>query len=186
MSATSSNLAQVGICSTTRHQLTDFDRSIIQPLLPNQPQGVGREDDGKVLGRHSDQRLVGFHIMDKTRYRPQWLWSTFEHVDNVPPTGQGEAREPDAQDAGAPYSYFDASKRDRRLPLLGSAETLPISMRNPPKLDPEPMQVTRRHPVHPSTMATNRAYWALPGIKGTVWERYMLVASQWPTVTVPP
>ena len=28
----------------------------------------------------------------------------------------------------------------------------------------------------------NRAYWALPGIKGTVWEHYMLVASQWPTV----
>ena len=32
----------------------------------------------------------------------------------------------------------------------------------------------------------NRAYWALPGVKGTVWERYMLVASQWPTVTQPP
>ena len=31
----------------------------------------------------------------------------------------------------------------------------------------------------------NRAYWALPGVKGTVWEHYMLVASQWPTVPVP-
>jgi hypothetical protein len=30
-------------------------------------------------------------------------------------------------------------------------------------------------------MAMNRAYWALPGIKGTVWEHYMLVADQWPT-----
>ena len=56
---------------------------------------------------------------------------------------------------------------------------------NPPKVDPAPMQVTRRHPVHPSTMAMNRAYWALPGIKGTVWEHYMLVASQWPTVPMP-
>ena len=54
-------------------------------------------------------------------------------------------------------------------------------MSNPPKIDPAPMQVTRRHPVHPSTMAMNRAYWALPGINGTVWEHYMLVASQWPT-----
>ena len=35
------------------------------------------------------------------------------------------------------------------------------------------------------TMALNRAYWALPGVKGTVWEHYMLVASQWPTVTQP-
>ena len=31
----------------------------------------------------------------------------------------------------------------------------------------------------------NRAYWALPGVKGTVWEHYMLVASQWPTVPLP-
>ena len=61
MSATSSNLARAGICSMIRRQLTDFDRSIIQPLLPNQPQGVGREDDGKVLGRRSDQRPFGLH-----------------------------------------------------------------------------------------------------------------------------
>ena len=33
-------------------------------------------------------------------------------------------------------------------------------------------------------MALNRAYWAMPGIKGTVWEHYMLVASQWPTFPV--
>jgi hypothetical protein len=147
---------------------------------------VGREDDEKVLGRHSDQHLVGFHIMIKTRYRLQSLWSTFEQVDNVPPAGEGEARGPDAKDAGAPYSYYDAADPDRRLPKLGSREARPISMTNPPKLDPEPMQVTRRHPVHPSTMAMNRAYWAIAGIKGTVWEHYMLVASQWPTMPNPP
>ena len=45
------------------------------------------------------------------------------------------------------------------------------------------MQVVRRHPIHPATMAFNRAYWSLSGIKGTVWEHYMLVAVQWPTVT---
>ncbi|MGA8715571.1 MAG: hypothetical protein WB647_21475 [Roseiarcus sp.] len=140
---------------------------------------------GRALCSKSDIGLVGFHIMIKTRYRPQWLWSTFEHVDNVPPAGEGEAREPDARDAGAPYSYYDASEPDRKLPLLGSPESLPVSASNPPQVDPAPMQVTRRHPVHPSTMAMNRAYWTLPGIKGTVWEHYMLVASQWPTVIIP-
>jgi hypothetical protein len=54
-------------------------------------------------------------------------------------------------------------------------------MDHPPKIKPEPMQVVRRHPIDPSTMTMNRAYWALPGVKGTVRERYMLVASQWPT-----
>ena len=140
---------------------------------------------GKIVCSNSDIALVGMHIMVKTRYRPQWLWSTFEHVDNVPPAGQGVAREPDAKDAGAPYSYFDEKQPDRRLPPLGTPETEPISIANPPKLDPEPMQVTRRHPIHASTMAMNRAYWALPGVKGTVWEHYMLVASQWPTLPVP-
>jgi hypothetical protein len=140
---------------------------------------------GRIVCSKADVGLVGFHIMIKTRYRPQWLWSTFEHVDNVPSAGEGDAREPDAKDAGAPYSYFDPAQPGRRLPLLGSPESLPISMSNPPKVDPASMQVTRRHPIHPSTVALNRAYWALPGIKGTVWERYMLVASQWPTVTHP-
>ncbi|HZY60551.1 MAG TPA: hypothetical protein VFE56_12365, partial [Candidatus Binataceae bacterium] len=29
--------------------------------------------------------LVGLHIVQKTPTRPQWTWSTFEQVDNVPP-----------------------------------------------------------------------------------------------------
>ncbi|MBV9287391.1 MAG: hypothetical protein JO288_06145 [Hyphomicrobiales bacterium] len=140
---------------------------------------------GRVVCAKADVALVGLHIMIKTLYRPQWLWSTFEHVDNVPPAGEGEAREPDAKDAGAPYSFYDPSRPDRRLPLLGSPESLPVSLSHPPELDPAPMQVTRRHPVHASTMTRNRAYWALPGIKGTVFEHYMLVASQWPTVPNP-
>ena len=141
---------------------------------------------GRVVCAKSDVALVGLHIVIKTKYRPQGIWSTFEHVDNVPPAGEGEAREPDAKDAGAPYSFFDPSKPDRGLwPPFGAPDTLPVSLDNPPKIDPAPMQVVRRHPIHPSTMAINRAYWALPGIKGTVWEHYMLVAVQWPTVTRP-
>ena len=105
----------------------------------------------------------------------------------MPPAGAGEAREPDARDAGAPYSYFDASKPKLGLfPTFGTPDTLPVSMDHPPRIDPTPMQVVRRHPIHGPTMATNRAYWALPGIKGTVWAHYMLVASQWPTIPNPP
>jgi transposase len=32
-----------------RYELTDFEWSIIQPLLPNKPRGVPRADDRKVL-----------------------------------------------------------------------------------------------------------------------------------------
>jgi hypothetical protein len=70
-------------------------------------------------------------------------------------------------------------------PPFGSAGALPVDWTNPPKPDPKPMQVVRRHPIDASIMAVNRAYWDLLGVKATVWERYMLVAVQWPTSADP-
>lgn len=134
-----------------------------------------------------DVALVGLHIAVKTKYRPQWLWSTFEHVDNVPPVGVGETREPDAKDWNAPYSYNDPSKEQREIaPPSDSPLAQPVGPDNPPKINPEPTQVIRKRPIHREIMAMNRAYWALPEIRGTVWANYMLVATQWPTVTQPP
>ena len=70
---------------------------------------------GRTVCSESDVALVGLHIAIKTASRPQWIWSTFEHVDNVPPAGEGEAREPDARDAGVPYAYFDPSRPKKPL-----------------------------------------------------------------------
>jgi hypothetical protein len=138
---------------------------------------------GAVVCSKNDVALVGLHIVIKTRYRPQGIWSSFEHVDNVPPVGVGEAREPDAKDAQAPYSYY----RAQNAPVVALYGSLvePVSLKNPPKVDPEPTQVVRLHPIGAETMAMNRAYWALPGVRGTVWSNYMLVVTQWPTVTQP-
>ena len=69
---------------------------------------------GKIACSKSDIALVGMHVMVKTRYRPQWLWSTFEHVDNVPPAGEGEAREPDARGSRRALFLFD--RRAARSP----------------------------------------------------------------------
>jgi hypothetical protein len=136
----------------------------------------------RVVCSKSDVALVGLHIVIRTSLRPQGIWATFEHVDNVPPAGAGE---PDAKDAGVPYSYFDASKPKRLWPKFGSPGTLPVSLDRPPRIDPEPMQVVRRQPIHISTVAMSRLYWSLPGIEGTVWGNYMLVASQWPSHVIP-
>ncbi len=141
---------------------------------------------GRLVCSKSEVALVGLHIAIKTESRPQWVWSTFEHVDNVPPAGAGQAREPDAKDAGRSYAYFDPSRPARLWPPFGSAGAEPVDWTNPPRLRPTPMQVVRRYPIHGQTMAMNRAYWALPGIKGTVWEHYMLVAYQCPTSADPP
>lgn len=137
----------------------------------------------RVVCSTGDVALVGLHIVIRTLHRPQGVWASFEHVDNVPPAG---ATEPDAKNAGAPYSYFDASKPKLGLwPQFGSPGTQPVSLANPPKIDPEPMQVVRRHPIHLSTLAMSRYYWTLKGLKGTVWAHYMLVAVQWPSHAFP-
>ncbi len=142
---------------------------------------------GSVVCSRVDIALVGLHIAIKTRYRPQWIWSTFEHIDNVPPIGKGEAREPDARAAGAPYAFNDpALPQNDVAPPQDAPLARTVSLVNPPRLDPEPMQIVRKHPIRPQTMAMNRAYWALPQISGTVWANYMLTATQWPTVTQPP
>lgn len=125
---------------------------------------------GAVVCDKQDIALVGFHIVIKTKERPQWIWSSFEHVDNVPPFGDPPDREPDAKDAGMPYSYNDATKPQSLGPAPAG-----ITPANPPVADPEPTQVVRRVKIRPETMTLNRAYWALDGIKGTVWANYMLV-----------
>jgi hypothetical protein len=139
---------------------------------------------GKNVCRKQDIALVGLHIVVKTQYRPQWIWSSFEHIDNVPPIGEGDAREPDAKDAHAPYSYFDPSKSPvQETPVQETPA--PVGASHPPQSDPQPTQVTRKHPINPEIMAMNRAYWVLPGIRDTVWANYMLVATQWPTTPQP-
>jgi hypothetical protein len=36
-------------------------------------------------------------------------------------------------------------------------------------------------PLSEASMKMNNIYWNLPEIKGTVWQNYMLVMTQWPT-----
>lgn len=49
--------------------------------------------DGKPVHRRRRlMGLVGFHIVQKTPSAPQWVWSTFEHVDNVTGTHPSFAR----------------------------------------------------------------------------------------------
>jgi hypothetical protein len=115
-----------------------------------------------------DVALVGFHIVQKTPLRPQWVWSSFEHVDNVPSIG--------GTNATGPFSFNDQSKPQ----ALDPARTPPaIGAGNPPQADPMPMQVVRQKDIHSSTQTTNHDY--RTKLAGTVWANYFLVMTQWPT-----
>ena len=48
--------------------------------------------------------LVGFHLAAKTFWAPQWIWSTFEHTDNVP-AGNTSPDEPEPPN----FSLFNPS-----------------------------------------------------------------------------
>ena len=141
---------------------------------------------GAVVCTQADLALVGMHVVLRTPSQPQGVWATFEHVDNVPPVGLGDAREPDARAEGAAYAFNDPAGQQREItPPEGWAAAAPVSRENPPRLAPTPTQVFRKHPIRREIMAANRAYWALPEVAGSVWRRYMLTSVQWPTVIAP-
>lgn len=112
--------------------------------------------------------LVGLHIVAKTPSRPQWIWTTFEQVDNVPPLEAGN----DGAFGKGTLNFHDANPT-------------PMPTRNPVAMDrvlqeptPPPFNVDRVKPIHSQTQATNKKYRA--ALQGTVWQNYQLVATQWP------
>jgi hypothetical protein len=108
--------------------------------------------------------LVGLHIVQKTSTRPQWIWSTFEQVDNVPPADSGGA---------GSFNFNDGSAVD--MPPKNPLKLNPLML--PP---PKAFNVQRLVPINASTAGTNRAYRGLLHGAGNVWQFYQLVMTQWP------
>jgi len=107
--------------------------------------------------------LVGLHIVQKTPSRPQWIWSSFEQIDNVP----------GGPDTSGKFNLHD-----------GTVTAMPIS--NPFPIDPlilpvpTPFNILRIKPIHASTQSTNAAYRAKLRAVNSVWQFYQLVVTQWP------
>jgi hypothetical protein len=126
--------------------------------------------------------LVGFHAVHKTENRPQWIWTSFEHVDNVP-----EQKEVDAGKLKRAYNFYD--------PSCGNNCT---ANETPPRpWDPEPenklkfrlrhdgkvlfnSQIVRTIPLTEATHSINAQFHSLfPD--NSVWKNYMLIGTQWPS-----
>lgn len=109
--------------------------------------------------------LVGFHLMVKTAAAPQWVWSTFEHVDNV---------------AGPQPSFYDPACRE--CAALENRQT-PAGI---------PNQVTRVQPIPAqdpvctepgfvdNVAAVNRAIRAALAAEETPLANYEMIDTQWP------
>jgi hypothetical protein len=112
--------------------------------------------------------LIALHIVAKTIDYPQWIWSSFEHIDNVP-SGPVES-DPEVLCAPHTPAMVPLSLNNRHEPQRLHPEM-------PPAPNPQPMQVVRKRKIQ--TMRTNCWYWDQSEIKDTVWQNYMLVMAQW-------
>lgn len=116
--------------------------------------------------------LVGFHIAHKTQADVQWLWSTFEHVGNVPTQGE-------AIPAESKFSYFipnctDCNEVNVPPPQPWNPHVQPVPA------DSDKSQVMRVIPLTSATKQMNAA--VQPALLAdTVWANYELISTQWPT-----
>jgi hypothetical protein len=126
--------------------------------------------------------LVGFHVVHKTISRPQWIWTSFEHIDNVP-----EPKDIDARNLKRSYNFYDPS----------CVNDCPINETPPRPWDPEPenklkfrlradgkvlfnSQIVRTVPLTDATNSINKQFHATLS-DNNVWKNYMLIGTQWPS-----
>lgn len=110
--------------------------------------------------------LVALHIVQKLETFPEWIWSTFEQIDNVPGTTDGPYSFNNGTDQPSTTSRGYDYKPDKVPPLVDKSQR-------------QPVQVVRLNPMESSTPTINTYYRA--AVEGTVWEYYQLVVTQWPT-----
>ena len=117
--------------------------------------------------------LVGLHIVHKTTSDPQWLWSTFEHVNNDPAQAEVAARK-----LAKSYWFYNPACP----PSKCKVNTQPPRPWNP-DVTPFPngftSQIVRVTSLTSETTAMNTAFQAI--LPNSVWKNYMLISTQWPT-----
>lgn len=113
--------------------------------------------------------LVGMHIAHKTESSPQWIWSTFEHVDNLE------------------VNDFAAFGHTATLPASPSfndpgCEWCPVNV--PPSADAKGVlktQVSRVTAIPKATRALNAQWQSRLAANNSPLQYYELINTQWPT-----
>ncbi len=108
--------------------------------------------------------LIGVHIAQKTPSRPQWIWSSFEQRDTVPPAW------PDS-----PGSYVLNDGKHTPMPEANPLSLVPLA---PEPVKPFNVERAASAPLLTATELTNFAYQRL--LAGTPWQYYRLIVTQWP------
>jgi hypothetical protein len=122
--------------------------------------------------------LIGFHVGHKTTFAPQWVWTSFEHVSNVP-----ERADVESGHLLPRYNFFNvACKND--CPAVNDTPPQPWDPDTTLQFRGDYKSQVIREKMVPSFILKevaelNTSFRAL--LKGTVWENYMLLTTQWPS-----
>lgn len=122
--------------------------------------------DGKPVQRSVTVGLVGMHIGHKSQTSPQWIWATFEQVDNL------------GVDAVA-HPKLNPSFSDPNCEIC-TVNQLPVPDANGDYAR-IPTQAWRAVPIPADKQALNLQAQAVLRAKGSVWQFYQLIDTQWPT-----
>lgn len=139
--------------------------------------GTGAEVTRKTVG------LIGMHISMRTRSSPQWIWATFEQIDNTRlDRHSGDESHPlpahpSLSNPNNPYALVGANL----LPAYNATgPNGPLNDWDESKPMP-PVEVLRLVPPPQGTEEVNVAAQTWLGAKGSVFRYYELDGTQWPT-----
>ena len=113
--------------------------------------------------------LAGFHIMSRTPSAPQWIWSTFEQMDNI------------ESSHGAVTPLNDANCEPARCaPNLQTAGNIPNQVSRVIPIPDEAPNCALKHRAVDNVAQLNQDVRAAKQLQASPFQYYDLVGSQWP------
>jgi len=111
--------------------------------------------------------LVGLHIGTKSSGNPQWIWSTFEQIDNAPTFNEVQDKH---------YNFYNKAAGIKNM------NNAPAHPWDPNRSNQTPSQIMRLIPIFSGTQTLNDTFHKkLIAINPkSVWQYYELVGTQWP------
>lgn len=111
--------------------------------------------------------LVGLHIITKAKGFPQWIWATFEQVDNI------------STAPGVFSSYYNPSAPADKVNQSPCVNHATPCVPKPGASFQTPNPLTRVTPIAASTSSVNTA--AQAELDNTFLQYYQLITTQWPS-----
>ena len=151
--------------------------------------------DGNLLPPKQEEflvGLVGMHYAVRTQSAPEWIWATFEHVDNIQTNSLNTGTDingnpvrirPNFNNPDTPVKAVNTlpPKNAAPGPVLDAtgAVTTGFTGWDPAKTT-DPTQLLRVVPIPKDTQALNEEVQAQLAELGSVFQYYELIGTQWP------